>query len=264
MSTTRGAWSSDQTRRVILDAACDCLWDRARTDHVDVRIDVTDVLSRANALWDGQYGADPRFQRILTRGSITTQWNTLEDLEEQALLTWFSDHLVRTPNIDALTVGILLAASEEDHRERRRRSRGIFADFVTAAVRGGNDRAEWTLRYLALRRRDSPRFQQKLQFGYAARRRALLPAYEFAVHSAGWSIAPIDLLDMHLSVIDGSLLQLSSNRTKHGVKVALLAGATADLICRGLKTRKPKIDARRKELLRVGAVEECDLDAVKA
>lgn len=251
---TRGAWTSAQTHEVLLEAA------RASLCHQTLRghdsLEIADVLNRANKIWAVRYKGTPGATRELTRGAITSQWRTVDQLQESALLSWFdSSDLVRTPSAYHLKRDVLHASAENDIRIRRRELRNAFARFVTSAVLGDSDRVLWTLRYLVLCNSNQPPFQLRLQEGYSQRRSELLPVYRLGIRMAGWSASPKHLLDMHLSVIDGTLLQLSSNRTKRDLRVALLAGESARLICKGLPKATPKIDAWMIERLIRGLAE---------
>ncbi|WP_449407147.1 hypothetical protein [Microbacterium maritypicum] len=226
---------------MILDAACDCLG--ARAVRGDINLDVNDVLVRANELWGRRFGGTAAASRELTRGAITSQWGTVRKLEQHAVLAWFEHDLVRIPAIGRLASDVLAASRADSNKERRRLLGVTLSMFVRDTILGDRDRVQWAMRFLALRYCSSAPLQMRLQQAYADRRKQLLPVYAFAVRAAGWAIKPKKLLDMHLAIIDGSLTQLTANRTKHDDVVATTAATAADLLCRGLDRRPPKLDS---------------------
>lgn len=237
---SRGPWTAEQTYAVILDAACASLCARAQAGEPGV--DVADVLLRANSLWTDRYGLHEGPSRVITRGAVTSQWRTTRELEHQALVHWFDKDLVRVPEVSFLGRDVLNAAASSDARDRRKAVRTAFKCFVNDSVLGDSDMAQWTLRFLVLSKRDSSPFRHRLEQASAQRRRSLLPVYTLAVRVAGWRIPAKDLLDMHLLLVDGALLQLSATRNRNDLKTARRAGEAAALMCRGARKIKPKDD----------------------
>ena len=228
---TRGAWSSSDTRQVLFHA----VMDRLSQDPDRRHLDISEILQSAARFWAIEYSLHG--SREFTRGAITSQWRSMDDFIDAAIVDALGeDGAVTRPFYRELEKDLAAASYYSSLNARRSEVTLAIGSFIyTTVMHEGDQDQRWDLRMqLFTRSKSDDRVRELFERSESRRRQILAKYYVRAVKLAHWKIKPRDLAQAHLMVIDGALLQLGMNSTLSRHHVASLAQDSIAEQCAGL------------------------------
>lgn len=196
------AWSKEETKQVLMEAAWLCLVDGANTGKVN--LDIARVLDLASELWTQTHAGDR--PRTFTRGAIINIWDTVGDFQRDCVLTKLNDRQREiNANIKAFA-GRLHQIKSLPAENRAYATREALATFGKRQLQLHASGPELTHYLRLLSRHGMPEVQERIHQMYSSEEKLALVAYDLTFKMMGLKLKEKakDMAVMVTAIIEGA------------------------------------------------------------
>lgn len=211
MTRRTRAWRSDDTRRALAQAAWRSL--HAGQERGELGLDIADVLTRADQLWDEEF---PNLARpAFTRGAITANFQTVGNLQAAALRLAFGAEQAVVPKLfHDLDRDLDYAASAGNRAERRLRTEAAICDYVVQdLIRISTDPASLRLYLDMLSRSLEPALREATQEIYDGFQARMTRALSYSARITEYKFDVEECARILTALIEGAAMRIVFDST---------------------------------------------------